>query len=208
MNVLDFKDGAPLVLNPHLETALLQGRGRSYGIETSIDKKMGRLTGSLNYTWSRAFRRMAGPSSRESINDGEEYPANFDQPHIVNLSWKYNLSRRYYFTGDFTYHSGRPITIPLSMFTVEHTSVAYFSGRNQYRIPDYHRLDLALVIEGSNRRSKKVQANWVFSVFNVYARKNPYTIFFKSDGSGIPQPYQLSIIGTVLPSISYNLKFL
>jgi hypothetical protein len=206
-NILDFKDGAQLILNKHLETDLLQGKGRSYGAETSLSKNTGRLTGSLNYTYSRSFRLIAGPTTRESVNEGKQYPANFDQPHIVNFSWKYNLARRYFFTGSFTYHTGRPVTIPLSAFPSEHATVAYFSGRNQYRIPDYHRLDIALVMEGNHKRKKLGDGTWVLSFYNVYGRKNPYTVFFKSSGNGIPEPYQLSIIGTVLPSISYNFKF-
>ncbi len=206
-NVLDFKDGAQLILNKHLETDLLQGKGWSYGIETSFTKNIGRITGTLNYTFSRSFRQIAGPTANESINGGNPYPSNFDQPHIVNLSWKYNLSRRYYFTGNWTYHTGRPVTIPLSALPIENMTVTYFSGRNQYRIPDYHRLDIALVFEGNHRRKKVGEGTLVFAIYNVYGRKNPYSIFFKSDGSGIPQPYQLSILGSALPSISYNFKF-
>ena len=116
------------------------------------------------------------------------------------------ISRRYSFTGNFTYHTGRPITIPLSAIQIENQSIAYFSKRNQYRIPDYHRLDLAFVIEGNNKRSRKWQGTWVFSVYNVYARRNPYTIFFQQNDEGVLQPYQLSIIGTAFPSVSYNLK--
>ena len=206
-NILDFKDGAQLILNKHLETDLLQGKGLSYGAEISVSKNTGRITGSLNYTYSRSFRLIAGPTSTESVNGGKRYPANFDQPNIVNLSWKYNLSRRHFFTGGFTYHTGRPVTIPLSAFSSEHNTVAYFSGRNQYRIPDYHRLDLALVIEGNHKRKKLGDGTWVISIYNVYGRKNPYTVFFKSSGNGVPKPYRLSIIGTILPSISYNVKF-
>lgn len=206
-NILDFKDGAQLILNKHLETDLLQGKGWSYGVETSFSKNSGRITGSMNYTYSRSFRQIRGLTSSESINGGSPYPASFDQPHIVNLSWKYNLSRRYFFTGNWTYHTGRPVTIPLSAFPVENMTVAYFSGRNQYRIPDYHRLDIAVVFEGNHKRKKRGEGTWVLSIYNVYGRKNPYSIFFKSSGSGIPQPYQLSILGSALPSLSYNVKF-
>lgn len=206
-NILDFKDGAQLVLNPQLETALLQGRGYAYGIETSLSKNTGKLTGSLNYTYSRSWRIFSGPSEFESINQGARYPSNFDQPHIANVSWKYNLSRRHFFTGTFTYHTGRPITLPTATFAYEGNSVAYFSPRNQYRIPDYHRLDLALVMEGNHKRSQRLKGTWVISVYNVYARKNPYTIFYKSNGNGVPVPYQLSIIGTAFPAISYTLRF-
>lgn len=206
-NILDFKDGAQLILNTHLETDLLQGNGEAYGVETYLSKNTGRFTGSINYTYSRAFRLIEGPTRSESINNGKQYPANFDQPHIANVSWKYNLSRRHFFTGNFTYHTGRPVTVPLSAFAIENTTAAYFSDRNQYRIPDYHRLDLALVIEGNHKRKKLGSGTWVISVYNVYARKNPYTVFFKSTGGGLPKPYQLSIIGTAFPSISYNFKF-
>ncbi len=206
-NILDFKDGAQLILNEHLETELLQGNGTSHGIETLISKNEGRLTGSLNYTYSRTFRKISGYFPGESINNGIRYPANFDQPHIVNFSWKYELSRRHFFTGNFTYHAGRPVTIPLSVFQFENTSAAFFSGRNQYRIPDYHRMDLALVIEGNHKRNQKIKGTWVFSVYNLYARKNPYSIFFRTDSNGIPKPYQLSIIGTIFPSINYSFKF-
>ncbi|MEQ9304553.1 MAG: TonB-dependent receptor, partial [Marinoscillum sp.] len=205
-NVLDFKDGAELVLNNHLETDLLQGTAYSYGSEVSINKNHGKLTGSINYTYSRSFRKVAGVFEGESINQGKRYPSNFDQPHVANLAWKLTLSRRHSFTGNFTYHTGRPVSIPLSAFTIEHTTVAYFSGRNQYRIPDYHRLDLAFLIEGNYKRSRKWQGTWVFSVYNAYGRRNPYTIFFKPNDQGVPKPYQLSIIGTVFPSVSYNLK--
>lgn len=206
-NILDFKDGAQLVLNPQLETALLQGRGYAYGVETYLSKNTGKLTGSINYTYSRSWRMFSGPSDLESINQGNKYPSNFDQPHIANVSWKYSLSRRHFFTGTFTFHTGRPVTIPTSTFEFEGNTVAYFSPRNQYRIPDYHRLDLALVLEGNHKRTQRVKGTWVFSVYNVYARKNPYTVFYKSTGNGVPIPYQLSIIGTAFPSISYTLRF-
>jgi outer membrane cobalamin receptor len=206
-NILDFKDGANLILNPHLETDLLQGKGRAYGVEFSVAKLTGRLTGSVNYTYSRSFRTISGPTERESINQGKEYPSNFDQPNIVNIGWKYALSRRYFFTGNFTYHTGRPVTVPEAAFTIDHTPVATFSARNQYRIPDYHRLDVALVVEGNHKRKKFWDGTWTFSIYNLYGRKNPYTVFFKSTPDGVLKPYALSIIGTALPSISYNFKF-
>ncbi len=205
-NILDFKDGATLILNPHLETDLLQGRARAYGVEFSFTKVTGRLTGSVNYTYSRSLRTIAGPTERESINHGKEYPSNFDQPNIVNLGWKYAISRRHFFTGNFTYHTGRPVTVPESAFTIDNVPIATFSGRNQYRIPDYHRLDVALVIEGNHKRKKFWDGTWTISIYNLYGRKNPYTVFFESTSIGVLQPYALSIIGTALPSISYSFK--
>lgn len=206
-NQVDFKDGADLVMNRHVETELLQGKGWSYGVETSVSKNTGNFTSSLNYTYARSFRRFSGPTSQESISEGNRYPSNYDQPHIVNLVWKAAFTRRHFITGNFTYHTGRPVTIPVAALVFDNIPAAYFSERNQYRVPDYHRLDLAFVIEGNHKRKKIGDGTWVFSIYNVYARRNVYSIFFKPDEKGVLKPYQLSIIGTVLPSISYNLRF-
>jgi CarboxypepD_reg-like domain/TonB-dependent Receptor Plug Domain len=206
-NLVDFKDRAKLILNPLLEADLLQGSGYASGVEVIINRNLGRLTGSLNYTFSRSLRKVQGKTLEETISDGEFYPSNFDQPHVVNMAWKYELSKRYYFTGNFTFHSGRPVTIPLSAFTFENTSITYFSKRNQYRLPDFHRLDVALVIEGNHKRKKILDGTLTFSVLNVYARRNTYSIFFVNNDKGIPKPYRLSIIGIALPSVSYTVKF-
>ena len=205
-NVLDFKDGAQLILNPQIETDLLQGNARAYGIEFQIAKNTGRLVGSLSYAYSRSLRTIVGVFPQETINGGREYASNYDQPNVINLNWKYNISRRFFFTGGFTYRTGRPITLPLSAFTIENFTVSSFSDRNQFRIPDYHRLDVALVIEGNHKRKKFWDGTWTFSIYNVYGRKNPYTIFFQEVRPGILRPYRLSIIGTALPSISYSFK--
>lgn len=207
-NVLDFKRGSELILNPNLETELLQGKGNSYGIETSLTKNKGRITGSFNYTYSRSFRRVQGSLPQETINDGDRYPTNFDQPHVLNLNWNYRLSKRHFFTGNFTFHSGRPVTVPLASFSLENSTLTYFSKRNEFRIPDYHRLDLALVIEGNHKLDKWWNGTWIFSVYNVYARRNAYTVFFRKDENlEIPRPFQLAIIGTVFPSLTYKLDF-
>ena len=203
-NVLDFKDGAQLILNPQIETDLLQGTANAYGAEMQIAKVSGRLVGSFGYTFSRSLRTIQGEFPDETINGGKEYASNFDQPHVVNLNWKYNISRRYFFTGSFTYRTGRPVTLPVTAFSMENFTVSSFSDRNQYRIPDYHRLDVGFVMEGNHKRKKFLDGTWTLSVYNVYGRKNPYSIFFKEARPGILRPYQLSIIGTALPSISYS----
>jgi hypothetical protein len=205
-NVLEFKDGAQLILNEQIETDLLQGKARMYGVETQITKLTGKMTGSLGYAFSRSLRTINGKYEEEIINGGKEYASNFDQPHVVNLSWKYNITKRHFFTGSFTYRTGRPITLPVYAFKIENYTVSAFSERNQYRIPDYHRLDIGFVIEGNHKRKKLWDGTWTISVYNVYGRKNPYSIFFKEVQSGILRPYQLSIIGTALPSVSYSFK--
>ncbi|HEU5290231.1 MAG TPA: carboxypeptidase-like regulatory domain-containing protein [Cyclobacteriaceae bacterium] len=206
-NVLDFKDGAPLVMNPQLETALLPGKGKAYGVELSVNKLKGRLVGGVNYTYSRSLRKTDGKFDSEKVNLGETYPSNFDQPHIVNVNWKWSFNRRLFFTGMFTYHTGRPVSLPISGYILDGVSVSDFSDRNNYRVPDYHRLDFALVLEGSNRRNRKFEGNWSLSIYNVYGRKNPYSVFLVPKGSGILQPYQLSLIGTPVPSLTYSFKF-
>lgn len=206
-DLLDFKDGAQLILNDHLETDLLLGDGLAYGFELSAVKVKGRLNGSLNYTYSRSFRQTKGNSLVENINDGDQYPSNFDQPHVINFNWKYNISKRYFFSSNFTYHTGRPISAPTSAYLIDNIPVANFSARNQYRIPDYHRLDIAFIIEGSHKRKKFWDGTWTFSIYNVYARKNPYTIFFADNGNGVLRPFRMAIIGTAIPSVSYAFKF-
>ena len=199
-NVLDFKDGSDLVLDNNMETSLLSGKSDGYGIEFALNKVKGRFSWNFNYTYSRSFRQVAG------INDGKIYPSNFDQPNIVNLNWKYGLSRRVSFTGNFTYRTGRPISIPYSYAVVDNFPIVNYSERNSYRIPDYHRLDLALIIEGNHKKKKFLDGTWAFSVYNVYARKNVYTVFYQKNPNGLQQAYQMSIIGGALPSISYRFK--
>jgi hypothetical protein len=206
-NSLDFKDGSQLILNPAPETTLLNGKGTAYGAEFSISKITGRLQGALNYTYSRSWRETNGQFAVEKINNGKQYPSNYDQPHVVQMNWRYGLSRRHYFSGTFVYHTGRPMSVPVATYDVNGVSILQFSDRNSARIPDYHRLDLALIIEGNHRRKKLWDGQWVISFYNVYSRKNAYSVFYKEDNNGLLQPYKLSVIGSIVPSLSYSFKF-
>ncbi len=206
-NILEFKDGAQLILNDKIETALLAGKSQSYGLEVSASKLMGPWQGSVNYTWSRSLRRINSLYPEDQINNGEWYPSNFDQPHVVNATWRVGLTRRHFFSGTFTYHTGRPISLPAQVFYVDGVGVTNFSERNNYRLPDYHRLDLALIIEGNHKRKKVWDGTWIVSAYNVYARRNAYSVFFGQDDFGNLKPYQLSVVGTVIPTITYNFKF-
>lgn len=205
--VLDFKDGAQLILNKTLEADLLQGKGLAYGIEAYVSKSQGRFTWALSYTYSRSWRTIEGSTAAESINNGEPFPSNFDQPHMLNVAWNYRFSKRWSFTGNFAYRTGRPVTVPVYGFTVDGYGVAYFSGRNQQRIPDYHRLDIAFVIEGNHKLKKPWTGSWIISFLNVYGRRNAYSYFFASEVPGQINTYQLSILGTIVPSITYSFKF-
>lgn len=204
--VLDYKDGASLILNPHPETALIPAKSMAYGIELSVSRVTGRLTGALSYTWSRSFRKTLSDFSEEMINEGDQYPSNYDQPHVVQLNWRYGLSRRWFFTGTFVYHTGRPMSVPVSAYEVDRVPVMEFTERNSHRLPDYHRLDLALVLEGNHKRRKFWDGTWTLSLYNAYARKNAYAVFYQDNGKGILQPYKLSVVGTIVPSLSYGFK--
>ena len=206
-NVLEFKDGAQLILNDELETALLPGKLKAYGIEISATKLTGKFQGSVNYTWSRSLRQVNGSFENEQINNGMWYPSNFDQPHVVNASWRVGLTRRHFFSGTFSYHTGRPISLPAQVFYVDGIAISNFPERNTYRLPDYHRLDLAFIIEGNHKRKKLWDGTWIVSVYNAYARKNAYSVFFEQDHNGILKPNQLSVIGTIIPTITYSFKF-
>ncbi|MBX2914853.1 MAG: TonB-dependent receptor [Cyclobacteriaceae bacterium] len=205
-NILDFKDGANLILNPHLETALIQGKGKSYGVEFSVSKLTGRMQGELNYTYSRSLRLVSGAFDTERINDGNWYAANFDQPHVLNINWRYSVGRKVFFSGIFTYHTGRPISMPIAAYDIDHNPVIDFSERNNYRLPDYHRLDLALIVEGSNKK-QKFESEWTISVYNVYGRKNPYSAFFDYNLAGSVRSKQIALIGIPVPSVTYAIKF-
>ncbi len=206
-NVLDFRDGASLILNPALEAALLPGTATSYGVEMSIAKIKGRLTGDIQYSYSRSFRQSYATDRQIAINGGRRYPSNYDQPHVATLTWRYGLSRRYFVSGTFTYHTGRPISLPIANYAVQDIPISGFSDRNLFRMPDYHRLDLAFIVEGNHRKKKLWDGTWILSFYNVYGRLNPYAVFYQYSPRGFLEPYKLSIIGSVIPSLSYNFKF-
>lgn len=206
-NILDFKDGANLILNDKLETALLPGTAKAYGVELSAAKNRGRLQGAVNYTFSRSLRQVNGKYDIEKINNGKFFPANFDLPHVVNFTWRYGISRRHFFSGNFTYHTGRPVSLPAHIYYVDGIGVSDFPERNTYRLPDYHRLDIAFIIEGNHRRKKLWDGTWVISVYNVYGRKNAYSVFFQEDQWGALKPYRLSVVGAIIPTVNYTFKF-
>ena len=207
LNTLDFKDGADLILNPFLETALLNTEAEAYGVEFALTKVSGRLQGFVNYTWSRAFLQTVSVLEEEQINEGLRYPANHDQPHVLNLNWRYGISRRIFFSGNFVYRTGRPVSMPVAGYVVDGIPISGFSHRNRYRIPDYHRLDIAFIIEGNHKRKKILDGNWIISFYNAYLRKNAYSVFSLPDEDGFLTPYKLTVVGTVIPSVTYSFKF-
>jgi len=206
-NLVEYKDGAEILVNQQLETDLLSGTGRAYGAEFYVAKNMGRLTGWLSYTYSRTLRRVDGDFPEERVNQGEWYPSNFDKPHDFTAVGNWQLTRRVRIGFNFTYSTGRPVTLPVGSYRVGNEVVANFSERNQYRIPDYHRLDISFSVDGNLKRKKKWDSSWTFAVYNLYGRNNPYSVFFVNDRGGALSAFQLSILGRPFPSVTYNFKF-
>ncbi|MEO1260056.1 MAG: carboxypeptidase-like regulatory domain-containing protein [Bacteroidota bacterium] len=206
-NIIDYKDGATLLLNNNLESDLLNGRGEAYGAEFYVEKKKGDLTGWVSYTYSRSLRQVIGSFPEETINDGEWYNASFDKPHNLSIVADYKLGKRSKISGIFTYSTGRPVTYPVAKFNYfSGGNIAYYDKRNQNRAPDYHRLDLSLTF-GFENEKKWLAGDFVLSVYNVYGRKNAFSVFFDDVQGAPPQAFRLSVLGITFPSLSYQFKF-
>ncbi|HEX4850057.1 MAG TPA: TonB-dependent receptor, partial [Puia sp.] len=175
-NYLDYKSGAKLVLNNHIETDVINTKGRSYGVEFLIKKTVGKLNGWLSYTYSRALLAQDDPQAGEIINKGQYYPANYDKPNSVNFIGNYRFSLRYSMSINVIYSTGRPVTLPLASFYFDGAQRVYYSDRNQYRIPDYFRTDLSFNIEGNHKVKKLTHNSWSFGVYNLTARQNAYSV--------------------------------
>jgi hypothetical protein len=205
-NYLDYKSGAEIVLNPHIETEVINTVGKAYGIEFLVKKTAGKLNGWLSYTYSRTFLKQDDPLAGETINNGNYYPASFDKPNNLNLIGNYRFSHRYSISSNIVYSTGRPITLPVDEFNINGSTSLYYSARNEYRIPNYFRTDLSVNIEGNHRIKQRFHNSWSAGVYNLTARQNAYSVYF-TDVNGKIQGYQLSIFGTAIPYITYHIKF-
>lgn len=203
-NQIDYIDGADLLLNENLEGDLLTGDGRAYGLELYLKKNTGKLNGWISYTLARTERQVNG------INNDEWYPTRFDRTHNLYAVAIYKLSKRVEISANFLYASGTPTTFPTNRFEFEGLVVPHNADdtRNNFRIPASHRLDLSLTLYPKNT-NKRWQGHWVFSIYNVYANRNPFSVFFQSDPNNalITQAIRYSIIGSLIPSVTYNFKF-
>lgn len=206
-NILDYKVGAQIVLNENVETELLQGEGKAYGIEFLLKKTTGRLNGWIGYTYSRTMIKLNSQFSSEIVNNGNFFPANFDKPHDLSAILNYKFTRRYSLSTNFLYQTGRPITYPIGTFHYGNADYTLYSDRNAYRIPAYIRLDIGINIEGNHKIKKLAHSFWNISVYNVLGRNNPYSIYFVTDQSGKVKGYKTSIFSIPVPSITYNFKF-
>lgn len=209
-NLVDYIDDADLLLNEFVEGDLLSGKGRAYGLELMMKKNKGLFSGWVSYTLARTERQVEG------INQNNWYPSRFDQTHNLSISTFYELSKRWSFSANFVFISGTPTTFPTSRVEQQGYVIPYNANdkRNNVRIPVYHRLDLSATLEGKNNDKKRWNSQWVFSIYNAYNRRNPFSIYFQQeDGrpvTGTPintEAIRLAVIGSVIPSVSYNFEF-
>jgi len=201
-NAIDFKDHAELLLNKEIEGELRFGTAQSYGLEFMVRKQRGNLTGWVSYTLSKARREM------KDINNGNTYNAPYDKPHDISIVLNYNFSKRLVGGLNWVYSSGLPVTFPTGRAVWGNKIVPIYSDRNDYRMPDYHRLDVSLTLKPKDKPNRKFYGEWNFSVYNAYARKNAWTINFQQDPNDPYTTYaEMTYLFSMIPSISYNFKF-
>jgi hypothetical protein len=212
-NILEYRNGAEILLNNSLETDLLNASGYNYGVEFSLKKNTGRLTGWANYTYSRSMRHTTSPYESDQINGNKYFPSAGDQPHNIVFVGNYHLTRRWMLSGTFNYSTGRPVTLPELKYEFNGKQYIYYSDRNKYRLPDYHRLDIAITHDETLRLKQPWKGSWTFSIINLYAQKNPYSVYYKST-STLESKYKSSynlyimyIIEKPIPTITYNFTF-
>jgi hypothetical protein len=205
-HILDYKTGATLLVNEHIDQQILQGNGKAYGIEFLLRKKSGKLTGWLGYSYSRTFIQLNSPIASERVNGGRYFRANYDKPHDLSLISNYKITRRYSFSMNFVYSTGRPITYPISSYRFGNSFRINYSDRNAFRIPDYIRMDVGFNIEGNHKIRKLAHSYWSISIYNLLGRKNPYSVYFKTE-EGVIKAYKLSIFGAPIPTVTYHFKF-
>ncbi|MEM6644570.1 MAG: TonB-dependent receptor, partial [Bacteroidota bacterium] len=205
-NLLDFKTGTDLQFNKAIETGVLQGPGRSYGLEFNIKKSSGWFTGWLNYTYSRTFIQLEGATPDQTINQGEFFPANYDRPHYLNSVTNYKFTRRFSLAVNMVFASGIPATYPVGKWDFQGTENIYYSDRNEFRLPNYFRLDLGLNIEGNHKMKKLAHSFWTISLYNALGWDNVYSVFFRVE-DGEVAGYEMKVFPNPIPTITYNFSF-
>ena len=205
-NMLDFKGGTDLIMDENIEKDVVNVKGKAYGLELVIKKTEGKIRYSIGYTYSRTFIQSLGTFSDEIINSGKWFPANFDRPNDLVVTFNYLFSRRLSFSTNYTYSTGRPITYPIATYDISNKLLVTYSDRNEYRIPDYSRLDFSLRISGNLKSHRIAHPNWTFSLYNCLGKENVYSIYFKRAGD-VVQGYKLSVFGRAIPSVTFSFDF-
>ncbi|MEP4533200.1 MAG: TonB-dependent receptor [Cyclobacteriaceae bacterium] len=216
---LDYIDGADLFVNEYLDGQLLSGSGRSYGVEFYLRKNTGRLTGWVSYTLGKTELKIDGINYGNELvsRKGNWYPTIYDQRHNLKVAAFYDLSEKISLSTNFSFMSGTPSTFPTDRMEVNGYVIPYVAGggRNNFRAPDYHRLDLSATFKQLGKPSKKRSINdeLVVSIYNAYARQNPFSIYFsqgterQGDSNIETSATRMSMLGTLIPAVSYNFKF-
>ncbi|MDR3287059.1 MAG: TonB-dependent receptor [Prevotellaceae bacterium] len=199
-NVIDFAEHADLILNQYLEGEIRTGKGKAYGIELSVKKNTGKLTGFINYTLSRSERTIA------EVNEGCTYLAPYDKTHAVNIALNYDISKKINLSLTWVFATGTPTTYPTGRFEINGEYFPIYSGRNEYHKPDYHRLDISVNYTPKPYSKKRWKSEWNFSIYNAYGRKNPWLIRYNQSDYPTPQA-EMTYLFRFVPSITYNFKF-
>jgi hypothetical protein len=199
-NQIDYKNAAELLANSNIESELLYGVGRAYGLELFVKKKFGKLNGWVGYTLSRTERKFT------ELNNGKYFPARQDRTHDISLVGIYSMTKRWTFSSSFIYSTGNAVTYPAGKYSIGGQMAYYYTQRNAGRMPYNMRLDVSATLEG--KPGKKYQSSWNFGIYNLLARKNPYSIEFITDpdNPGKTAAQQTSLFG-LIPSITWNFKF-
>ncbi len=201
-NSIDFRDHAQLMLNPRLDGELRIGEATSYGAELYLKYKTREFSGWISYTYSRTMREFT------EINDGKPYAAPYDKPHDLAIVLNYDLTPRIGIAANWIYSTGIPFTLPSGRYEVMGNIIPLYTGRNEYRLPDYHRLDLAVTIKGKERANRRWRGEWNFSIYNAYGRKNVWTLNFVQDEAQPDLTYaEMTYLFSIVPAITYNFKF-
>ncbi len=215
-NRIDYIDGANLIANNSIEQVILNGKARAYGLEVLFRKNEGRLQGWVAYTLSRSEQRTpgrvpksdTGRSNKETgINFGNWYNTPYDKTHDIALFGSYELNSKWSFNANFVFQTGQPTNYPIGQFAFQGLTIPYYGLRNKERLPDYHRIDIGATLTPLKKAGKKLQSEWVFSVYNVYNRRNAASINFRrNQDTGVNEAIRTSIFG-IVPAVTYNFKF-
>ncbi len=201
-DVIDFKDHAELMANSDLEQEVRFGHGKAYGVELMVRKNEGKLNGWVSYTYSSAKRKI------DEINDGQWYRSPYDKPNNISIVLNYELSRQWVVSANWVYASGTPVTYPTGRFEIEGRYVPIYSGRNEYRYPAYHRLDLSATWSFKEKPGRRFKSELNFSLYNAYGRHNPWTIVFRQEKDNPNKTYaEMVYLFSFVPSITYNFTF-
>lgn len=209
-NRIDYINGANLVANNEIETVILNGQARAYGLEVLVKKNEGDFTGWFAYTWSKSEQQTPGRTENEpGINSGEWYSTPFDKTHDFSLNGSYELSKKWTFNANFLFQTGQPTNYPVGQYEISGLNVPIYDDnrRNADRLPAYHRLDISATLTPEKNKNRTWQGEWVFGIYNVYGRQNAASINFRQNReTRRNEAVQTSIFGLV-PSVTYNFKF-